>query len=128
MPTDESATKEGRVRSPQHRAECFDFYRSPRDTGLIDWRMPPDVIEVLENTAEQANRTWNEQIIYVIQVCRGECLPSADDRRTVQDWQALMAETETRLRACEEYILFFVFFNSAGTGPAIRRTQPEGTA
>ena len=77
MPTDEAATKEGRVRAPRHRADCFDFYRRPRDTGVDRLAYPPDVIEVLENTAEQANRTWNEQLIYVIQVCRGECLPSA---------------------------------------------------
>ncbi len=128
MPTDESVTRGGRVRAPQHRADCFDLYVNPQATAVMDFRMPPDVIEVLENAAEQENRTWNEQLLYVIRVCRGECSPSADDRRTIQDWQALMAEAIMRFRVGEDYIPFRACFNAAGTGPAIRRAQGGGIA
>lgn len=128
MRSDESATKEGRVRPPRHRADCVDFYLRPQDTELIDFRIPPDIIEVIEDAAEEANRTWNAQLLYVIQVCRGQFLPSADDRRTVQDWQALMAEAKMRLNEGEDWIPFHVIFNAAGTGPAIRCAQPGGTA
>ena len=121
MRTDQSATREGRVRAPLHRADCFDFYVKPEDTELIDFRIPPDVIEILENAAEQANRTWNAQLRYVIVICRGEDLPSADDRRTVNDWQALMAEAKMRFHEGEDWIPFHVCFNAAGA-------QPGGTA
>ena len=128
MRSDECATKEGRVRAPRHRADCLDFYLRPQDTEVIDFRIPPDIIEVIEEAAEQANRTWNAQVLYVITVCRGEYLPSADDRRTVQDWQALMAEAKMRFNEGEDWIPFHVHFNAAGTGLALRRAQPGGTA
>ena len=128
MRPDESATREGRVRAPRHRADCVDFYVKPEESELIEFRIPPDVIEILENAAEQANRTWNAQIRYVIVICRGEYLPSADDRRTVKDWQALMAEAKMRFNEGEDWIPFHVCFNAAGAGPAIRRVQPGGTA
>lgn len=85
MPTDESAARKGLVRAPKHRADCIDFYHEPQATELIDFRIPPHIIEIIEKEAEQANRTCNAQLTYVVQVCRGEYLPSADDRRTVQD-------------------------------------------
>src|SRR5205085_10521913 len=100
----------------------------PHETELIDFRIPPGVIEVLESTAEQANRTCNAQLLYVILVCRGECLTSADDRRTAQDWQALMADAKMRFNEGEDWIPFHVSFNAAGTGRAIRRAQHGGTA
>ena len=128
MRTDESATTEGRVRAPRHRADCIDFYHKPHETELIDFRIPPEVIEVLESAAEHGNRTCNAQLLYVIKVCRGEYLPSADDRRTVQDWQALMAEAKMRFNEGEDWISFRVSFNQAGLGLAIRRAQSGGTA
>ena len=128
MPTDESATRVGRVRTPRHRADCIDFYHKPHETELIDFRIPPEVIEILENAAEQADRTCNAQLLYVILVCQGEHLPSADDRRTVQDWQALMAEAKMQFHEGEGWIPFTVYFNEAGIGPAIRRALHGGTA
>ena len=121
MPTDESATREGRVRAPRHRADCIDFYHKPQENAVIEFRIPPDIIEILEATAEQENRTCNEQLWYVITVCRGEYLPSADDRRTVQDWQSLMADAKMRFHEGEDWIPFHVCFNAAGA-------QPGGTA
>ena len=128
MPKDECATREGRVRAPRHRADCIDFYHKPEERASIKFRFPPEIIEALENSAEQANRTCNAQLIYVILVCRGEYLPSADDRRTVQDWQALMADAKMQFHEGEDWIPFHVCFNAAGTSPAIRRAQPGGTA
>ena len=128
MRTDEAATKDGRLRAPRYRADCIDFYHKPHETAVVDFSIPPDVIEILETTAEQANRTCNEQLWYVITVCRGEYPPSADDRRTVQDWQALMANAKMRLNEGEDWIPFHGFFNRAGAGRAILRTQPGGTA
>ena len=128
MGTDESATRVGRVRAPRHRAECVDFYCKPHEAAVIDFRIPHHIIEIIEKEAEHANRTWNEQILYVIVVCRGEYLPSADDRRTVQDWQALMAEAKMQFHEGEDWIPFHVCFHAAGIGLALQRAEPGGTA
>jgi hypothetical protein len=128
MRTDESATREGRVRAPRHRADCIDFYCEPQETEVIDFRIPPDIIEILETTAEQTNRTCNAQLLYVILICRGEYLPSADDRRSVQDWRALMADAKMRFHEGEDWRPFHVCFNATGAGPANRRAQHGGTA
>ncbi|MEO7862074.1 MAG: hypothetical protein ABIU05_16915 [Nitrospirales bacterium] len=117
MGYDESVTRQGGVRAPRHRADCVDFYLRPQDTELLDLRMPPDIISVLEDAAQQANRTWAAQIIYVIEVCEGRYVPSADDRRTVQDWQALMAKAKMQLNEGEDWIPLQAFFNTAGTQP-----------
>ncbi len=121
MRTDEAATKEGRVRAPRNRADCCDIYCEPNETGRVDLRIPPDIVNMLEGAAEQADRTWNAQIAYVVEVCRGQYLPSADDRRSVQDWQALMAEAKMQLHEGDDWIPFSCLFNTAGT-------QPGGTA
>lgn len=128
MPTDEAATRAGLVRAPRHRADCIDFYHKPHETAVIDFRIPPHIIEVIEEAAEHANRTCNGQLLYVIEVCRGQYLPSADDQRTVHDWQALMAEAKMRFEEGEDWIPLTVSFNAAGGGPAIRRAQHGGTA
>jgi hypothetical protein len=91
MRYDESAIVGGVLRKPQHRADCSDFYCHPDDEH-IGFHAPLEVIAALEDAAQRAGRTWNEQLIYVIDICREAERVSPDDERTPNGWRTLMAE------------------------------------
>src|SRR5262245_54568134 len=90
MGHDESAAIGSCLRKPQHRADCSDFYCNPDDEELV-FRASPDIRDALEDAAQQAGRTWNEQFIYAIEVCRGANV-SPGDERTATDWRTLLAD------------------------------------
>lgn len=92
MGHDESAVVGSVVRKPQHRADCADFYCNPEDDASIEFNVPQDTRYALEDAAERAGRTWNEQMTYTLQVCQGDHRVSPDDERTATDWRTLMAD------------------------------------
>ena len=93
MGHDESAAIGGFVRKPLHRADCADFFCNPEHDAEIGFRAPDEVVEALEAAAERTGRTWNEQLLYTIDVCRGALSVPPDEERTANDWRILMTET-----------------------------------
>jgi hypothetical protein len=91
MGRDESAVVGSVLQKPQHRADCSDFYCNP-DHAYIGFRAPLEIIDALEAAAQRADRTWNEQLMYIVRVCREAERVSPDDERTPNDWRILMAE------------------------------------
>ena len=102
MPNDESAATAGYLREPKSRADCVEFYCAPNQTEWIDMRGPIEVTHVLEQAAEEAGRTWNDQLVYVFNVCRGAQLPSLEDTRTAEDWRTLMGKMQMCFRERED--------------------------
>ena len=115
MPSDESPAATGYVREPKSRADCADFFCAPDQTNWIGLRGPIEVTHALEQAAEEAGRTWNDQLIYVFSVCRGEQLPSLEDKRTAEDWRTLMGGMQMCLNEGEEWIPCSVIFNRASS-------------
>ena len=93
MRQDQSAARGDSVPAARHRTDCADFYYEPQQTELMYFRAPDDVVHALEDAAEQAGRMWNNQVLYVLRVCQG-AQSSPADRRTVREWQSLMARAE----------------------------------
>lgn len=92
------------LRPLKHRADCADFYCAPEENGRIAFRGPLTVIHALEEASERAGRTFNAQLRYVIEVCRGEEPVAADDDRTVDAWQSLVGQLEMCFDEGDEWI------------------------
>lgn len=82
------------LRSPQHRADCSELYCEPDESERMALRGPNAAIHAMESAAEQAGRTWNSQLQYVVEVCLGDRTPSSDDGRDADDWRATLAGLE----------------------------------
>jgi len=107
MGHDVSAAVGSLLRKPQHRADCSDFYCNPEDK-YVGMRASIEVVDAIEDAAQRSGRTWNKQLMFTIQVCRGVESVAADDERTVNDWRTLMAETRICLNG--DWLPFRIFF------------------
>jgi hypothetical protein len=82
---------------PRHRADCFDLFTAPHETECVAFQGPTDAVCALERDAARAGRTWNAQVTYVLEICRGYHPPDFDDPRSVEEWRALLAPCEFRV-------------------------------
>jgi hypothetical protein len=112
MPSDESASRGNNVRDPRHRADCADLVCAPDQDAWIGLRCPREVTNALEQAAEEAGRTWNDQLLYVIDMCSGHQPPSFDDTRTAEDWRTLMAQMQMQFDEGGQWFPFSYLFNA----------------
>jgi hypothetical protein len=82
------------LRPLQHRADCTEFYCAPEERESLFFRGPNAVFHAIEEAAERAGVTFNAQLRYVIELCRGDRQATADDRRTEPEWRALLSQLE----------------------------------
>ncbi len=91
-------------RSPKYRAECSDFYRGSEQDAQIAFRGPNAVLQAIEEASEQAGRTVNTQLAYVIEACNGRRPLHPDDVRTEDDWRSLLGQLEIRFDEGDEWL------------------------
>lgn len=91
------------VLNPRHRGDCADFFVDPDQTARIQLECPRAVLGDIEHAAARAGRTWNNQFIYVMELCRGYHPPDFDDGRSVEDWRTLLSRCAFRLREAEDW-------------------------
>ena len=116
MANDEEATIGGYVRDPQYRSDCTDWFHEPSDTKPVQFRIPPDVIYALEDAAELAGRTFNGQMFYVLNVCRGTHPLDLEDRRTLNEWSTLFSQVTMQLHEGKEWIPCTLFCKAIQLG------------
>ena len=90
--------------TPLHRADCTDFYRDPTEDQPIKLQGPLAVLHALELASVQAGRTFNAQLLYMIDVCLGDRAVSADDDRDARSWRAMFAQFEMWVDARAEWV------------------------
>ena len=103
MAQDEEATIGGYVRDPKYRADCIDWFHEPSETTRIQFIIPPDVMDALEEAAERADRTFNAQLRYVIDACRGTRPLDFEDQRPLSEWRALFSQVTMQFHGGEEW-------------------------
>ena len=88
---------------PRHRGDCADFFSPPEYIASIEFTMPHSTLNELEQAAAQAGRTWNEHMIYVLELCRGHIQPDFGDRRSAEEWRTLLSGCRLRFNEGEEW-------------------------
>jgi hypothetical protein len=91
---------------PRHRGDCFEFFTAPDQTELMAFQCPATVRSELEQAAARTGRTWNDQLCYVVDLCRGHHPPDFDDPRSVEDWRTLLGQCEFRFTTAEDWSPF----------------------
>jgi hypothetical protein len=94
------------VLNPRHRADCYDFFTAPHETNSVQFQGPALAVCELERDAARAGRTWNAQLTYCLGLCLGRHRTDFDDLRSVEDWRALLAKCEFRVREAEDWSPF----------------------
>lgn len=115
MSIDEAAAIGGYVRHPKYRADSIEWFHDPTADRKIDFTGPQDVYAAIEEAAERADRTFNDQLLYALRVCRGDVAIDFDDERSVLEWRDLMGQMKMQLNSVDEWIPCSVIFpNSKG--------------
>ena len=89
---------------PKSRGDLSHFYFPPHEAGRLALRVHDEVLHAVEQAATKANRTFNQQLAYVLQVCLGLSPVTADDERSAGDWQALLDQIDVRLEEDEPWV------------------------
>jgi hypothetical protein len=101
------------VLHPRHRADCYDLFTAPHETGCVAFRRPRLAVCELEPEAARTRRTWNAQLTYLLELCLGYHPPDFDDPRTVEDWRTLLSPCAFRVREGEDWNPFTCLWRKA---------------
>ena len=88
---------------PRHRGDCADFFADSDQTEHVQLDGPRSAIGEIEHAAARAGRTWNTQLTYVLELCRGYHPSDFDDERSVEDWRTLLRPCRFRLSEAEDW-------------------------
>ena len=88
---------------PRHRGDCADLFAAPNCTEQIELRIPLTVRSTIEQEAERTDRSWNEQFLYVSNLCTGKHPPDFDDVHSVEDWRTLLSSCAFRFAQTDEW-------------------------
>jgi hypothetical protein len=91
------------VLHPRHRGNCADFFVAPQQTERVELAGPRSAIGEIEHAAARAERTWNDQFLYVLELCLGYHLPDFDDERSVEDWRLLLSRCRFRCSEADNW-------------------------
>jgi hypothetical protein len=94
------------VLHPRHRADCYDLFTAPHETECVAFQGPAGVIAELERDAARTGRTWNAELIYVLEICRGYHPSDFDDPRSVEDWRTLLSPCAFRVNEAADWSPF----------------------
>jgi hypothetical protein len=56
---------------PRHRANCADFFATPKQSSFMALNMPEDLQAELEHEAALAGRTWNDYVGSIVNILLG---------------------------------------------------------
>lgn len=114
MSSDHAAAMGGYVRPPKYRADSIEWFHDPKADSKIDFQGSREMYAALEEAAERADRTFNDQVRYVLRVCRGDVATDFDDERSVREWRDLIGEMRMQFNDGDEWIPCRVLFPDAG--------------
>jgi len=105
MSADESAVMVSSGRDPKFRADCIEWFHDPaHDNQKIQFRGPNHVYAALEQAAEQADRTFNDQMLHILGACRGARSLDFTDARSLSEWRDLIGQMTMQFHVGEEWI------------------------
>lgn len=114
MSTDKSAVIVNSQREPKYRADSIEWFYDPACTSIINFRGPDAVYEAIEQAAERADRSFNDQILLILRACRGEQVLYFADTRSLKEWRDLMGQMNMQFNEGEEWIPCSAIFPNAG--------------
>lgn len=101
-------------RDPKYRADCIEwFHDRARETEKIQFSGPRAVFAAIEQAAERAGRSFNDQLLYVLRVCEGRQALDFSDTRSLSKWRVLIGQLEMQLNEGEAWVPCGLIFPKA---------------
>lgn len=113
MSADKSGVVVNSRPEPKYRADCTGWFHDTDQTARIIFDAPPDVFDVLEQAAKRAGRTFNDQLWYLIDACRGARMLDLADERSLTEWRDLIGQMKMQFNPGEKWRPCSVLFPKA---------------